>query len=110
MFACFLDRNRNREHAKRSRLRKKSLTQTLEHSVQELKDENEKLRQEIYGSFGKDETDSMVKERTATPAERFIAALQQPANRTVDGDTLAFLQALRKNVPPKNAVTRAIAD
>jgi len=40
-------RERNRKHAKKSRLRKKSLTSTLEQSLELLREENTKLRKRI---------------------------------------------------------------
>ena len=43
-FFVVCNRERNREHAKRSRVRKKFLLESLQHSVQALESENEKLR------------------------------------------------------------------
>ena len=79
--------NRNREHAKRSRLRKKSLTKNLQQSANDLKNENERLRQALYTKFGREEIDSTVTYRVATPAERLIMTIQKPGNCTVDANT-----------------------
>jgi hypothetical protein len=98
-FPLFLESSeRNRQHAKRSRLRKKSLTHSLQESLEDLKQENQKLRNQIYQNFGQAETESMVKARTATPAERMIDALKNPANKVFTHPTVAFLQSLRKDI------------
>jgi hypothetical protein len=90
-------RDRNREHAKRSRLRKKSLTANLEQSMIELKKENEKLRQHAYAQIGKNETDALIQERLANPSQKVIAALKMTHNRILDNETIIFLQSLRKD-------------
>ena len=90
---------RNREHAKRSRLRKKSLTHTLQQSVQELKEENQKLREQIYSLLGKEMTETMVRERVASPTEKFVMALKKPCNKQIDSATQQFLQNLRNTLP-----------
>jgi hypothetical protein len=97
-FYFFSSSERNSEHAKRSRLRKKSLTHSLQESLEELKEENQKLRNQIYQIFGPTETESMVKARTAAPAERMIDALKNPANKVVAQPTVAFLRSLGKDV------------
>jgi hypothetical protein len=92
-------RERNRQHAKKSRQRKKSFTQDLEGSLTDLKEENKKLRQQIYATIGKTKTESMHKTRLATsPAniqQRFVECLKQPENRVVDADAQKFLSRLR---------------
>jgi len=44
-------RQRNREHAKRSRVRKKFLLESLQHEVSELQKENERLRMFVQGKI-----------------------------------------------------------
>lgn len=91
-------RQRNREHAKKSRMRKKVLTTCLEQSLEDLKAENAKLRSRIEAAFGSEETESMVQERQSVPAvDQFIANLKQPENRIVDDSTLKFLRGLRQD-------------
>jgi hypothetical protein len=85
---------RNREHAKRSRLRKKGITAQLQESVIQLKEENEKLRSMIYAKIDKTKTDAMVNAKSITPTDKFLKALQKPSNRIVDHSTLSFLQSL----------------
>ena len=52
-------RERNREHAKRSRVRKKFLLESLQHSVSALRGENDKLRSSIREHL-KDEADELL--------------------------------------------------
>jgi hypothetical protein len=74
------------------------LTHSLQGSLEKLKKENQKLRNQIYKNFGPTETESMVKALTADPAERMIDALKNPANKVVAQPTVAFLQSLGKGV------------
>jgi hypothetical protein len=46
---CLGRRERNREHAKRSRVRKKFLLESLQKSVNALQEENDKLKAAIRG-------------------------------------------------------------
>ena len=89
-------RERNREHAKRSRQRKKSFTDSLQGCVQTLKDENEKLRTLVFEKLGPAEGKKLIKEQIMTPAEKFIAGIQ--ASRVLDATTIQFLSTLRKDV------------
>jgi len=91
-------RQRNREHAKRSRQRKKSLTSTLEESVEDLKAENTKLREQIYAMIGPQKAQAMLDARQESSRTQFLQGLMQPANRIMDEKTLSFLKSLRKNV------------
>lgn len=92
-------RERNREHARKSRLRKKELTTNLQRSLEELKAENEKLRNCVMQKLGQKQTESLIRERRNTPpVEDFIAALKQPSNRIVDNNALDFLASLREEV------------
>jgi hypothetical protein len=91
-------RDRNREHAKRSRLRKKSLTANLEQSMIELKIENENLRQQVYAKIGKNETDALIQKRLESPSQKVIAALKMTHNKTLNNDTISFLRSLRNDI------------
>ena len=53
-------RERNREHAKRSRVRKKFLLESLQKSVTALQEENEKLRGAIRANLGADEAKELL--------------------------------------------------
>ncbi|KAL3944043.1 MAG: hypothetical protein SGBAC_001871 [Bacillariaceae sp.] len=92
-------RKRNREHAKRSRQRKKAFTDDLTSTVEVLREETEKLRQELYAALGKDEVLGFLEERKRKEQQAFIDALKKPKNRVVDGSTLKFLKGLSKKVP-----------
>ena len=92
-------RERNREHAKRSRQRKKSLTGDLQEALKDLKEENAKLREQIHSIFGQKKTESLVSARLGSSTENFIQALKKPENRVVDSSTQQFLQRLRKTIP-----------
>ena len=95
-------RQRNREHAKRSRKRKKVLTNTLHHCILQLKTENKKLRDHMYKHrFDKEEVSDMVKERLGTAQERFVVALKKHCNKQIDKSTQGFLQHLRGSLPVK---------
>jgi hypothetical protein len=52
---------RNREHAKRSRVRKKSFLESLQQSADCLREENEKLRKAIHGHLGDDRANAAIK-------------------------------------------------
>ena len=92
-------RQRNREHAKRSRQRKKSLTCTLQQSLDDLKDENAKLRQQINDMVGSDKVDSILEKRRNRELGHFMAGLMQPSSRILDEGTISFLKGLHKNLP-----------
>lgn len=53
-------RERNREHAKRSRVRKKFLLESLQKSVTALQEENDKLRGAIRANLGADEAKELL--------------------------------------------------
>lgn len=92
-------RQRNREHAKRSRQRKKSLTCTLQQSLDDLKSENAKLRHQINAMIGADKADSILESRRNKARSQFMQGLQQPSNRILDDSTISFLKGLQKNIP-----------
>jgi len=91
-------RQRNREHAKRSRQRKKCLTSTLQQSVDDLKAENSKLREQIYSVIGEDKAESILEAREERVRAKFMQGLQNPGNRVLDDSTISFLKGLRKNI------------
>ena len=94
----FTHSQRNREHAKKSRQRKKNLTLTLQTSVQELKEENESLKQMIRSKFGEESMDCMKEENQLSPAEKFINALQMPGSKFMTKSTLTFLKSYSDSV------------
>jgi PAS domain S-box-containing protein len=58
--SVLLHREKNREHAKRSRVRKKFVVESLQQSVHALEEENEKLRGAIRQHVPKDEAEQLL--------------------------------------------------
>ena len=103
-------RDRNRIHAKQSRQRKKSLTDTLEHSLEDLKQENDLLKQRIrtviyrnsqegealLNKSLQDHIAMTVAVRSSIPHQRFVERLLN--HKTLDNDTISFLRSLSKKL------------
>lgn len=94
-------RQRNRNHAKKSRLRKKAMTVQLQESVEDLRRENEKLRAEINAIIGHKKAEKIMAERSDRNRANFLAKLMDPRNRVLDDSGLSFMKNLRKNLPNK---------
>jgi len=87
-------RERNRKHAKKSRQRKKSLTSTLEQSLDDLKEENIKLRKCVQDHIDCKKIASTMKENQVSTVdelleihrvrshERFIKCILSPPKST----------------------------
>lgn len=110
-------RERNREHAKRSRIRKKFLLESLQQSVQLLKEENEKLKDNIKIHLGEETASkllapehlqsmssslassggAMVTPPSALAAgkEGIIANTSSDANKVLDDPDFNFIKALQ---------------
>lgn len=86
-------RERNREHAKRSRVRKKFLLESLQQSVSALRGENEKLKAAIRENLS-DEADILLAE-SAKPSSSCVAAYPQHATRTLDDPDYSLVKALQ---------------
>ncbi|KAL3919756.1 MAG: hypothetical protein SGILL_003596 [Bacillariaceae sp.] len=91
-----MKRERNRLHAKKSRLRKKSLTHTLEESLQALKSENAMLRQSIYQVIGKAKTEAILEKRMLDSHNSFIGQVKSQC--VVDKKTATFLRGLKRKM------------
>ena len=102
---------RNREHAKKSRLRKKTVTESLQQSLTQLKEENEKIRSFVHEKLRSnyedgDQTDDIIDayiEKLSNSASnassnRFVDALKRPQNHILDDDAKALLSKLAKEV------------
>lgn len=98
----YLFRQRNRNHAKKSRQRKKALTVLLQESVEELKRENLKLREEVNAIIGHRKAEAIIAEKRERSRQQFLSALMDPKNRVLDTSGLAFMKNLRKNLPNEN--------
>jgi len=90
-------RERNREHAKRSRIRKKFLLESLQKSVQLLKEENRKLKNSISKHLGPDVTNTLISQSlNAQSAEQdLITGTAQNANKVLDDPDFNFVKALQ---------------
>jgi len=88
-------RERNREHAKRSRIRKKFLLESLQQSVSLLKDENNKLRSSIRSHLGAAEADELLGKHLDKSEGGLIADSQMTANKVLDDPDFSFIKALQ---------------
>ena len=91
-----MDRERNREHAKRSRIRKKFLLESLQQSVSLLKEENEKLKGAIRSHLGDEEANALLnKQADANAGGGLIAGSSRDANKVLDDPDFSFIKALQ---------------
>ncbi|KAL7541779.1 hypothetical protein ACHAXR_011201, partial [Thalassiosira sp. AJA248-18] len=92
-------RERNREHAKRSRIRKKFLLESLQQSVSLLKEENEKLKSAIRSHLGDKEADALLSKQALADAAGtgggLIASSSADANKVLDDPDFSFIKALQ---------------
>jgi len=93
-------RERNREHAKRSRIRKKFLLESLQQSVSLLKEENDKLKESIRTHLGGERGNKLIEERIAgihdsDESGNLIAATHGQANKVLDDPDFSFIKALQ---------------
>jgi PAS domain S-box-containing protein len=86
-------RERNREHAKRSRVRKKFLLDSLQRSVQALQEENDKLRASIREHLPS-EADHLLA-ACAHSGSSLLAADPNEATRTLDDPDYSLVKALQ---------------
>mmetsp|Transcript_41460 Transcript_41460/g.47856 ORF Transcript_41460/g.47856 Transcript_41460/m.47856 type:complete len:903 (+) Transcript_41460:273-2981(+) len=77
-------RERNRKHAKKSRLRKKDLTTTLEQSLDVLKDENELLRHCLQEHFDRKKSMQGVASTDLVPDTPTSVTCSLPTTNDVD--------------------------
>jgi len=98
-FVPSFHRERNREHAKRSRIRKKFLLESLQQSVTLLKEENDKLRGSIRTHLGDDQANELLKKESlahaASSANSLIASNSKDANKVLDDPDFSFIKALQ---------------
>jgi PAS domain S-box-containing protein len=89
----YLDRERNREHAKRSRVRKKFLLESLQQSVKAVQNENERLRASIR-HYLPDEADKLLTEAGGNNPN-CLATSQKDANTTLNDPDYSLVKALQ---------------
>ncbi|CAJ1943477.1 unnamed protein product [Cylindrotheca closterium] len=95
-------RERNRSHAKKSRQRKKAITELLQESVQSLQQANQILRQGLNQEMGEHYAEQVLESQKELEKQSFLEMLKNPANRVVDASGLAFFKKLQKRVPKDN--------
>lgn len=90
-------RERNKEHAKRSRIRKKFLLESLQQSVALLKEENEKLKQSLKQHLGEEKGNLLIagNESSNGGNEGLLASSQGIANKVLDDPDFSFIKALQ---------------
>lgn len=90
-------RERNREHAKRSRIRKKFLLESLQQSVSLLKEENNNLKKSIRAHLGEESGEKLITEhvQAAQNDEGLIAGNAGMANKVLDDPDFSFIKALQ---------------
>mmetsp|Transcript_19429 Transcript_19429/g.27340 ORF Transcript_19429/g.27340 Transcript_19429/m.27340 type:complete len:605 (-) Transcript_19429:533-2347(-) len=93
-------RERNREHAKRSRIRKKFLLESLQQSVSLLKEENNKLRKSIHEHLGDATAEELLTQENLDNASNIaanslIATSKNDANKVLDDPDFSFIKALQ---------------
>eukprot|EP01035_Chromulina_nebulosa_P019101 gene19101-24935_t len=86
-------RERNREHAKRSRVRKKFLLESLQQSVHALQEENDKLKIAIRENLA-DEADELLASCSAGGAS-IIASDPKDATKRLDDPDYSLVKALQ---------------
>lgn len=91
-------REKNREHAKKSRSKKRDFNLALEESVVALREENQKLRKLVYAHFGEEKAKAMVKERIRTPEDKMIEAMKKPASKVLTKSVVHYLESLRCDI------------
>lgn len=87
-------RERNREHAKRSRVRKKFLLDSLQRSVHALQEENEKLRSSIREHLPS-EAEGLIVSCSSSGGQSVIATTQAGATKTLDDPDYSLVKALQ---------------
>lgn len=90
-------RERNREHAKRSRIRKKFLLESLQQSVAMLKEENDKLRTSIRKHVGDEQAERLLEQKMdgSNGDMRLTTQSQGAANKVLDDPDFSFIKALQ---------------
>lgn len=95
MFSAYSERNR--EHAKRSRIRKKFLLESLQQSVAMLKEENDKLRDSIRQHVGEEQAEALLEQKMdgSNGDMRLTTSSQGAASKVLDDPDFSFIKALQ---------------
>jgi len=87
-------RERNREHAKRSRVRKRFLLESLAKSVRALQEENEKLKSAVRENLP-DEGEALLASVLRTTSSSVIATGHRDVTTTLDSPDYSLVKALQ---------------
>ena len=93
-FCVKYHRSRNREHAKRSRVRKKFLLESLQQSVEALQKENDTLKHAIKTHLP-EEADNMLVGCSNGRSSSVIANCAENATKTLDDPDYSLVKALQ---------------
>ncbi|CAM9905068.1 unnamed protein product [Scytosiphon promiscuus] len=88
-------RERNREHAKRSRVRKKFLLDSLQRSVDAIQAENDSLKGSIVGSLGERGRELVSKCVPADTGGSLVTANPKQATKILDDPDYSLVKALQ---------------
>ncbi|CAM9597342.1 unnamed protein product, partial [Hapterophycus canaliculatus] len=88
-------RERNREHAKRSRVRKKFLLDSLQRSVDAIQAENDSLKGSIVGSLGERGRELVAKCVPADSGGSLVTANPKQATKILDDPDYSLVKALQ---------------
>jgi hypothetical protein len=67
--------------------------------VEDLRDDTEKLREELYDAIGKEKVLSILNAKKMGKQEKFLTAIKDPSNRVCDAPTRRILMSLKKKLP-----------
>ena len=87
-------RERNREHAKRSRVRKKFLLESLQKSVNALQEENDKLRGAIKSHL-KEDAAELLRACEVEPEDSLLTSDPSSATKILDDPDYTLVKALQ---------------
>ena len=88
-------RLRNKEHARKSRARKRQWEEDIKELATTLKQENAKLRAGIEAALGKESAHSLIQAQLPRPTdEQFCQDLRVPENRIVTTQVADFLKTI----------------
>lgn len=88
-------RERNREHAKRSRVRKKFLLESLQKSVNALQDENNKLKISIKDHLGEEQAEAVFSSLDTDNMDSLVTADPKSATKILDDPDYTLVKALQ---------------
>lgn len=95
MIQFCIRRGKSKDDAKKSRIRKKFLLESLQQSVALLKEENEKLLSSIKSHLGEAQTEKLLNKAGGGSNDGLMASTQGIANKVLDDPDFSFIKALQ---------------